>query len=143
MSCIRISDVEQVHTQWGEMPGGRANASTAQPPSHPPAARPLVFTTMGAPHCAMKALAAAGSVNASYCAVGILYLRHRPFINALEPSSCAAAAVGPNAVMPAAASASTKPSTSGCSGPTSTKSTRFSRQKAMTWGRGGGRGGAV
>ncbi len=40
----------------------------------------------------------------------------------LEPSSAAAAAVGPKALMPAASSRSTSPSTSGCSGPTTTKS---------------------
>jgi hypothetical protein len=59
------------------------------------------------------------------------------FMKALEPSSCAAAAVGPNAVTPAAASESTSPSTSGCSGPTITKSICFSRQKSMTCHRGG------
>ena len=40
----------------------------------------------------------------------------------LEPSSAAAAAVGPNDLMPASVSRSTSPSTSGVSGPTTTKS---------------------
>ena len=60
------------------------------------------------------------------------YFRQMFFINAFEPSSCAAAAVGPNAVMPASARLSASPSTSGCSGPTSTNSTPFCLQKSMT-----------
>ena len=44
--------------------------------------------------------------------------------NALEPSSCAAALVGPKQRMPAAVSASARPATSGASGPITTRSTR-------------------
>lgn len=46
-----------------------------------PAARPLVLTTMGAPHCVMKALASAGLVKVSYCAVGMLYFLHLKHTN--------------------------------------------------------------
>src|SRR5690348_11138109 len=42
--------------------------------------------------------------------------------NVLEPSSSAAAPLGPNAGMPRAASSSTRPATSGASGPTTTRS---------------------
>ena len=52
--------------------------------------------------------------------------------NALEPSSRAAAAVGPNALTPASASASTSPATSGASGPTTTRSTASSRAAATS-----------
>ena len=41
---------------------------------------------------------------------------------ALEPSSCAASATGPNATTPAAWQRSTKPATSGTSGPITTRS---------------------
>ena len=46
-----------------------------------------------------------------------------------EPSSSAAAALGPNAAMPASSSASTTPATSGASGPTTTRSTRARRRR--------------
>ncbi len=52
---------------------------------------------------------------------------HRSLVKPLEASSRAAAAVGPNAAMPAASSRSTSPATSGASGPTTTKSI-FSRR---------------
>ena len=55
-----------------------------------------------------------------YCpdAVGIEYFFISSFANTLEPSICAAAAVGPNEGIPASARASTAPSTSGSSGAT-------------------------
>ena len=49
---------------------------------------------------------------------------------AFEPSIRAAAFVGPKAAMPAAASSSTSPATSGASGPTTTRSTSRSRASA-------------
>ena len=45
----------------------------------------------------------------------------RSLVKPFEPSSCAAARVGPKAAMPAAARSSTIPATSGASGPTTTK----------------------
>jgi exodeoxyribonuclease VII large subunit len=45
------------------------------------------------------------------------------FMKPFEPSSSAAAARGPNAFMPFSSSRSTSPITSGCSGPTTTRST--------------------
>ena len=47
----------------------------------------------------------------------------------LEPSSSAAAALGPKALTPSAVSLSTSPSTSGPSGPTTTKSMALSWTK--------------
>ena len=47
----------------------------------------------------------------------------RALVNPLEPSSCAACLLGPNALMPAAARSSTIPAASGVSGPTTTRST--------------------
>ena len=55
-------------------------------------------------------------------------------VNPLEPSSWAAALLGPNALMPAAARSSTIPATSGVSGPTTTKSTLLVLQKSITAG---------
>src|SRR5947209_3883350 len=48
--------------------------------------------------------------------------RHRSLVKPLEPSSCAAAAFGPNTAIPAARKASATPPTSGASGPTTTRS---------------------
>src|SRR3982750_923297 len=48
--------------------------------------------------------------------------RHRSLVNPLEPSSCAAAALGPKTAIPAARRASATPATSGASGPTTTRS---------------------
>src|SRR5438045_217825 len=55
------------------------------------------------------------------------FTRHRSFVNPLEPSSCAAAALGPNTAMPAARTASATPATSGASGPMTTRSMPFRR----------------
>src|SRR6516225_2499852 len=52
----------------------------------------------------------------------------RSLAKPLEPSSAAAAALGPKAAIPSPSSASTRPSTSGASGPTTTKSIRSRRQ---------------
>src|SRR5256885_4728063 len=48
--------------------------------------------------------------------------RHRSLVNPFDPSSCAAAALGPNTAMPALRSASPTPATSGASAPTTTRS---------------------
>src|ERR1700738_2158991 len=53
-------------------------------------------------------------------------------VNPLDPSSCAACLLGPNALMPALARSSTIPAASGVSGPTTTKSTALIRQKSIT-----------
>ena len=50
----------------------------------------------------------------------MLFALHRSLVKPLEPSSCAAALLGPNALMPAAARSSTMPAQSGASGPTTT-----------------------
>ena len=57
---------------------------------------------------------------------------HRSFRKPLEPSSAAAALLGPKAAIPSPSSASTSPATSGISGPTTTKSTSALRQKAIS-----------
>src|SRR5690349_5913667 len=48
--------------------------------------------------------------------------RHKSLVKPLDPSSCAAAALGPNTAIPAARSASAAPATSGASGPITTRS---------------------
>src|SRR5690349_9362825 len=50
------------------------------------------------------------------------FARQRSLVNPLDPSSCAAAALGPNTAMPSARSASATPATRGASGPTTTRS---------------------
>ena len=54
------------------------------------------------------------------------------FANAFEPSSRAAAADGPKHATPVAAHASARPSTSGASGPTTTRSTPCTAAKVAT-----------
>src|SRR4029079_767123 len=64
----------------------------------------------------------------------MLNSRQRSLVKPLEPSSCAACLLGPNALMPALARSSTIPATSGVSGPTTTKSTLLVLQKSITAG---------
>ena len=56
----------------------------------------------------------------------------KSLVKPFEPSSCAAARLGPNAAMPAAARSSTTPATSGASGPTMTNSMSCARQASIT-----------
>ena len=70
------------------------------------------------------------SSKTSNAAVGMPWRSRKRFMNALEPSSSAAAREGPNALMPAVSRASTRPSTSGTSGPTTTSSTLSRRATA-------------
>ena len=58
--------------------------------------------------------------------------RHRSLVNPLEPSSSAAAALGPNVAILAARRASATPATSGASGPITTKSMSRLRARATT-----------
>mmetsp|Transcript_868 Transcript_868/g.3627 ORF Transcript_868/g.3627 Transcript_868/m.3627 type:complete len:210 (+) Transcript_868:750-1379(+) len=97
-----------------------------------PAASPSVFTTMGAPSFRMYALAASGSAKRSYFAVGMSYFRSRSLRKPLEPSSRAAALVGPKHGTFAAMSESASPSTKGASGPHTTSPTSLSAQNATT-----------
>src|SRR5438270_7169439 len=53
-------------------------------------------------------------------------------VNPLDPSSCEACRLGPNALMPAWARSSTMPAASGVSGPTTTRSTALVRQNPIT-----------
>src|SRR5229473_2630103 len=53
-------------------------------------------------------------------------------VNPLDPSSCEACLLGPNALMPALARSSTMPAASGVSGPTTTRSTTLVRQNSIT-----------
>ncbi len=61
-----------------------------------PAASPSVLTTHGPGRLRQKALAAAGSVKAPYRAVGTPDSASSSFMNALDPSSRAPSAPGPN-----------------------------------------------
>ena len=65
---------------------------------------------------------ASTSSTALHAAVGTPAASMISLANAFEPSSRAAAALGPNAAIPRAASSSTSPATSGASGPTTTRS---------------------
>ncbi len=87
-----------------------------------PAAGPSALTTMGTPASRTKLLADRGSTKRPYSPVGIPCLAHRSLTKPLEPSSMAAAALGPKALMFSCLRRSTRPATSGPSGPTTTKS---------------------
>src|SRR3954471_4191101 len=58
------------------------------------------------------------------------FVRQRSLVKPFDPSSCAAAAFGPNTAIPAARSASPTPATSGASGPMTTRSTRSRRARS-------------
>ena len=53
----------------------------------------------------------------------MLWRAKKSLVNAFEPSSCAAACVGPKIISPSFVNASTTPATSGASGPTIVSST--------------------
>src|SRR3954469_16497781 len=58
--------------------------------------------------------------------------RHRSLVNPFEPSSCAAAALGPKTAIPALRSASATPATNGASGPTTTRSMALALASSTT-----------
>src|SRR5437762_4141598 len=58
--------------------------------------------------------------------------RHKSLVKPLEPSSCAAAAFGPNTANSAARSASATPATNGASGPITTSSTPLRSARSTT-----------
>mmetsp|Transcript_21548 Transcript_21548/g.47288 ORF Transcript_21548/g.47288 Transcript_21548/m.47288 type:complete len:323 (+) Transcript_21548:841-1809(+) len=97
-----------------------------------PAASPSALTTMGAPCSFTYALAFSASSNTAYAAVSTLYLAQMSFMKALEPSSSAAALLGPKTLNPASLRESDRPATRGASGPTTISSTLFSLQKDTT-----------
>src|SRR5688572_10630623 len=59
-------------------------------------------------------------------------LAHRSLVNPLEPSSRAAAALGPNAAIPALRSASATPATRGASGPMTTSEASIDLARSVT-----------
>src|SRR5260221_1342629 len=60
------------------------------------------------------------------------FTRHRSLVKPFEPSSCAAAALGPKTAIPAPRSASATPATRGASGPTTTRSMALCRARLTT-----------
>src|SRR4051812_19893866 len=60
------------------------------------------------------------------------FARHRSLVKPFDPSSCAAAALGPKTAIPAARKASATPATSGASGPTTTSPMPFARASSTT-----------
>ena len=74
-----------------------------------PAARPSSFTTYGAPSSSSAAAASSAVVQTNARAVGTPAAAMTSLANALDPSSRAASAEGPNAAIPAARTASATP----------------------------------
>src|SRR3982751_1554150 len=58
--------------------------------------------------------------------------RHKSLVKPFDPSSCAAAALGPKTAIPLARSSSATPATSGASGPTTTRSPPSLRASSIT-----------
>ena len=109
-----------------------ASASVAATTTALPAARPSAFTTIGAPRRRTNSRAASASSNRSHCAVGMPAASQSSLVNALLPSSCAAARDGPMHGIEAASIASAMPATSGASGPGTTRSISLSCAKATS-----------
>ena len=103
-----------------------------------PAARPSSLTTCGAPNASRASWTCCSVVQVRAWAVGTPALSMTSLAKALEPSSRAASADGPNTSMPSARRASATPATSGASGPTTTRSAPIVRVRARTaagsWG---------
>src|SRR4029079_7486253 len=99
-----------------------------------PAASPSALITTGMLNRSSAACASAAHSVSTYSAVGMPFARHRSVVKPFDPSSCAAAAFGPNTAVPASRSASATPATSGASGPTTTRSiaSRFANSTTAT-----------
>ena len=87
-----------------------------------PDAKPSAFITRGYLDFSMKMLASFFFEKTPKFAVGILYFLHIFFVKIFDPSSCDAIWLGPNTLILCLSKKSTIPSTSGFSGPTTTKS---------------------
>ena len=110
----------------------RASSTVAATVTPLPAARPSAFTTMGAPRSSTYARAAAASEKVAAAAVGMPASAHTALRKVLEPSRRAAPADGPNTRTPPARRASARPSTRGCSGPTTTRPMPLAWHQATT-----------
>ena len=92
-----------------------------------PAARPLAFTTIGVRCRRTTCGSKLSRVTVTEAAVGIRWRRRNSLANALEPSSRAGACRGPKQRRPSRSKASTRPATSGASGPTMVSATPSAR----------------
>ncbi len=97
-----------------------------------PAARPSFLTTNGGPNSSSARPTSSASVQACARAVGTPAAVITSLANALDPSSRAASALGPNTAIPLARTASATPATSGASGPITTRSACSSTASAAT-----------
>ena len=97
-----------------------------------PAARPSAFTTQGPSSLRTYSSQGSCSVKERQAAVGTPARAMTCLANFLEPSMRAAEASGPKHAIPAERTASATPSTSGASGPMTTRSMPFSRAKLAT-----------
>ncbi len=86
--------------------------------------------TMGAPRSRMWRSVSSKSMNVRCAAVGTPAFSMMVLANAFEPSSLAAACVGPKISRPRSPKTSTMPSTNGASGPTTVNS--ISRESAKS-----------
>ena len=99
-----------------------------------PAASPSSLTTYGAPKASSASATSSAVSQTRAIAVGTSAAAMTSLANALDPSSWAAAALGPKQATPASRTVSATPPTSGASGPTTTRSAPTSRASAATAG---------
>ena len=97
-----------------------------------PAARPSSFTTYGGPISSRAASAASAVSQTSARAVGTPAAAMTSLANAFDPSSRAAAALGPKQSIPRARTASAAPATRADSGPMTTRSAPTARARSPT-----------
>src|SRR4029079_17898200 len=90
--------------------------------------------TYGAPSWSRAAADSSAVVQTNALAVGTPAASITSLANALDPSSRAALADGPNAAIPAVRTASATPPTKGASGPTTTRSMPSEAASAATEG---------
>ena len=95
-----------------------------------PAASPSALTTNGPSICSRYRCAASGSAKEPDAAVATPAFAMISLAKAFDDSSRAAARLGPNTGMPSRDTASTTPAASGASGPTTTRSTPWTRAMA-------------
>ena len=110
----------------------RASSSVAQMITPLPAASPSAFSTAGRRRTETCSSASSRLRSTACAAVGTPASAISSLAWSFEPSSRAASALGPKAAIPASSSASTRPATSGASGPTTTRSTASSRAAATS-----------
>mmetsp|Transcript_42414 Transcript_42414/g.128186 ORF Transcript_42414/g.128186 Transcript_42414/m.128186 type:complete len:230 (+) Transcript_42414:2091-2780(+) len=130
-----ISSPDATNPRTARLASSLLSGTTTPLPLPFPANRPFAFTTTskGAASMYSEALSrSAEPLKVLYSATGIEWRCMNSLAKVLEDSNSAAFFEGPKTAMPCSRSTSTRPSTSICSGPTTTRLMLSSWQKATT-----------